>query len=100
MSTPIVPYYNVSVLHHPFMSILKRLVFHILKLQWLAFRTNCDYLIANCKPPIPCHKPPALRIEIFRKLAEKKHLLRAIEIAILCSYFLGAGGKMLKCRGR
>ena len=42
----------------------------------------------------------ALRIEIFRKLAEKKHLLRAIEIAILCSYFLGAGGKMLKCRGR
>ena len=47
MSTPIVPYYNVSVLHHPFMSILKRLVFHILKLQWLAFRTNCDYLIAN-----------------------------------------------------
>ena len=55
MSTPIVPSYIVNVLHHPFMSILKRLVLHILKLQWLALSLL------------------------------KKHLLRAIiEIAILC----------------
>ena len=60
MSTSIVPYSIVSVLHHPVIICL-RLVLHILNLQWLAFRTNCDYLLANCKSPLLCHKPQSLR---------------------------------------
>ena len=95
MSAPIVPYYIASVLHHHFMFMLKRFVFHILKLQWQAFRTNCDSLIANCKSPLPGHKPQPQKLRFLKNLLQKS----PPQSDSLFPYFLGEGGKMLKWGG-
>ena len=93
MSTPIVPYYTASVLHHLFMAIMKRLG-HILNLQWLAFRANCNSLIANCKSPLPCHKPQPEKLRFLKDLLQKTPPQSHRNCDSLFPYFLGAGGKM------
>ena len=75
-------------------TILKHLVLHILNLHWPAFRTNCDYLIGNCKSPLPCHEPQPNNLR-FPKSLLKKHLLSAIKIAIL--YFSTSSEQEGRC---
>ena len=62
-------------------------------LQCVDFRTNCDYLIANCNSPMLCHKPQP-EIAILQDLL-KKHLLRALEMAIRC--FLTSSTQWGRC---
>ena len=92
--------YFVSVLRHPFMFILKRSVLPVLKffpsylLQCVDFRTNCDYLIANCNSPMPCHTPQPEKLRFSNSLL-KKHLVRALEMAIRC--FLTSSTQWGRC---
>ena len=83
MSTPIVPYYSVSVLHHPCVY-TETFSFSHSQVAMASFPHKLRLPDSKLQVPNTLPQAAALEIEIFRKLAEKKHLLRAIEIAILC----------------